>query len=48
MIGSVAGLSFYPALVRDFQSIIGREARRQVLESEGRLPDELVACVGGF
>ena len=47
VIGSVAGPAPYPALVRDFQSIIGREARRQVLESEGRLPDELVACVGG-
>ncbi|MHB8159676.1 MAG: tryptophan synthase subunit beta [Thermoleophilia bacterium] len=47
VIGSVAGPAPYPALVRDFQSIIGREARQQVLESEGRLPDELVACVGG-
>jgi tryptophan synthase beta chain len=47
VIGSVAGPAPYPALVRDFQSVIGREARQQVLESEGRLPDELVACVGG-
>lgn len=47
VIGSVAGPAPYPALVRDFQSVIGREARRQILESEGRLPDELVACVGG-
>ncbi len=47
IIGSVAGPHPYPALVRDFQSVIGREARRQVLELCGRLPDAVVACVGG-
>ncbi|MCY4566501.1 MAG: tryptophan synthase subunit beta [Gammaproteobacteria bacterium] len=47
IIGSVAGPHPYPALVRDFQSVIGREARAQCLEAEGRLPDLLVACVGG-
>ena len=47
IIGSVAGPHPYPALVRDFQSVIGREARTQCLEAEGRLPDVLVACVGG-
>jgi tryptophan synthase beta chain len=47
IIGSVAGPHPYPAMVRDFQSIIGREARRQVLEITGRLPDAIVACVGG-
>ncbi len=47
VIGSVAGPAPYPALVRDFQSVIGREAHRQVLEVEGKLPAELVACVGG-
>ena len=47
IIGSVAGPHPYPALVRDFQSVIGREARTQCLEAEGRLPDTLVACVGG-
>jgi len=47
VIGSVAGPAPYPALVRDFQSVIGREARAQVLEAEGKLPTELVACVGG-
>jgi len=47
VIGSVAGPHPYPAMVRDFQSIIGEEARRQVLEQIGRLPDILVACVGG-
>jgi len=47
IIGSVAGPHPYPALVRDFQSVIGREARRQVLELAGRLPDAVVACVGG-
>ncbi|MFN3428307.1 MAG: pyridoxal-phosphate dependent enzyme, partial [Candidatus Thermochlorobacter sp.] len=46
-IGTVAGPHPYPQLVRDFQSIIGREARRQILEQAGRLPDALVACVGG-
>ena len=46
-IGSAVGPDPYPSMVRDFQSIIGREARRQVLEKEGRLPDALVAAVGG-
>jgi tryptophan synthase beta chain len=47
IIGTVAGPHPYPMLVRDFQSIIGREAKLQCLEKEGRLPDALVACVGG-
>jgi tryptophan synthase beta chain len=47
LIGSVAGPHPYPMMVRDFQSVIGREARRQILGKEGRLPDYLVACVGG-
>ncbi|HEY8488796.1 MAG TPA: tryptophan synthase subunit beta, partial [Thermaerobacter sp.] len=47
IIGSVVGPHPYPRMVRDFQSVIGREARAQVLEKEGRLPDVLVACVGG-
>jgi tryptophan synthase beta chain len=47
MLGSVLGPHPYPMMVRDFQSVIGREARAQILESEGRLPDVLVACVGG-
>ncbi len=47
IIGSVAGPHPYPMMVRDFQSVIGNEAREQVLEKEGRLPDLLVACVGG-
>jgi tryptophan synthase beta chain len=47
IIGSVAGPHPYPALVRDFQSVIGKEARRQVQELAGRLPDAVVACVGG-
>ncbi len=46
-IGSVVGPHPYPTLVRDFQRVIGLEARRQMLEVEGRLPDVLVACVGG-
>jgi len=46
-IGSVMGPHPYPMLVRDFQRVIGLEARRQILEAEGRLPDVLVACVGG-
>jgi len=46
-IGTVAGPHPYPAMVRDFQSIIGREAREQMLAAEGRLPDSLVACIGG-
>jgi tryptophan synthase beta chain len=47
MLGSVLGPHPYPAMVRDFQSVIGRETRAQILEKEGRLPDVLVACVGG-
>ena len=47
IIGSVAGPHPYPAMVRDFQAVIGREARAQVLELAGRLPDAAVACVGG-
>ena len=46
-IGTVAGPHPYPAMVRDFQSIIGQETRAQMLEREGRLPDTLVACIGG-
>lgn len=45
--GSVAGPYPYPLIVRDFQSVIGKEARKQILEKEHRLPDYLVACVGG-
>lgn len=47
LIGTVAGPHPYPAMVRDFQSIIGKETREQLQEKEGRLPDSLVACVGG-
>jgi tryptophan synthase beta chain len=47
LIGSVAGPHPYPAMVRDFQEVIGNEVRRQMNEIEGRLPDTLVACVGG-
>jgi tryptophan synthase beta chain len=47
MIGTAAGPHPYPAMVRDFQSVIGAETRRQMLETEGRLPDAVVACVGG-
>jgi tryptophan synthase beta chain len=47
IIGTVAGPHPYPAMVRDFQSVIGTEARAQILEAEGRLPDTLVAAVGG-
>ncbi len=47
IIGTVAGPHPYPAMVRDFQAIIGREARAQILDQAGRLPDALVACVGG-
>ena len=46
-IGTVAGPHPYPAMVRDFQAIIGREAKQQILEREGRLPDAVVACIGG-
>ena len=47
IIGSVVGPHPFPEMIRDFQSVIGREARAQVLEAEGRLPDACVACVGG-
>ena len=47
LLGSVVGPHPYPMMVRDFQSVIGREAKKQILEKEGRLPDCLVACVGG-
>ncbi len=47
IIGTVAGPHPYPAMVRDFQAVIGREAKRQMQEMTGRLPDALVACVGG-
>ncbi|AKL93955.1 tryptophan synthase beta chain TrpB [Clostridium aceticum] len=47
VIGSVVGPHPYPTMVRDFQRIIGDEAKKQILEKEGRLPDYLVACVGG-
>ena len=47
MIGTAAGPHPYPAMVRDFQSVIGQETRAQMLEAEGRLPDAVVACVGG-
>ena len=46
-IGTVAGPHPYPAMVRDFQSVIGKETREQLAEAEGRLPDSLVACIGG-
>ena len=46
-IGTVAGPHPYPAMVRDFQSIIGKETREQMMEAEGRLPDSLIACIGG-
>jgi len=47
LIGTVAGPHPYPEMVRDFQSIIGEEVREQITEAEGRMPDTLVACVGG-
>jgi tryptophan synthase beta chain len=47
IIGSAAGPHPYPAMVRDFQIVIGEEARQQILEIEGRLPDRIIACVGG-
>jgi len=47
ILGSVLGPHPYPSMVREFQSVIGDEARRQILAAEGRLPDSLVACVGG-
>jgi tryptophan synthase beta chain len=47
LIGTAAGPHPYPQMVRDFQSVIGREAREQILDMAGRLPDALVACIGG-
>ena len=47
IIGTAAGPHPYPAMVRDFQSIIGIEAREQIIEAEGKLPDAIVACIGG-
>ena len=47
IIGTVAGPHPYPAMVRDFQAVIGNEVRAQIVEAEGRLPDTLVACIGG-
>jgi tryptophan synthase beta chain len=47
LLGSVVGPHPYPSMVRDFQSIIGQEARKQILEQTGRLPDCIIACVGG-
>jgi tryptophan synthase beta chain len=47
LIGTAAGMHPYPEMVRDFQSVIGQEVRAQVMELEGRLPDAVVACVGG-
>ena len=47
IIGTAAGPHPYPTMVRDFQSIIGREAKQQMMQAEGRLPDSLVACIGG-
>ncbi len=47
ILGSALGSHPYPMMVRDFQSVIGREARKQILKAEGRLPDALIACVGG-
>src|SRR6185436_10087721 len=47
LIGTAAGPHPYPEMVRDFQSVIGAEARAQILEMEGRLPDAIVACIGG-
>ena len=47
IIGTAAGPHPYPALVRDFQSVIGREAKAQMMEAEGRLPDVIMACIGG-
>ena len=47
LLGTVAGPHPYPAMIRDFHSIIGKEAKEQILHAEGRLPDALVACIGG-
>ena len=46
IIGTVAGPHPYPEMVRDFQSVIGMEAREQIMEAEGRVPDALIACIG--
>jgi tryptophan synthase beta chain len=47
LIGTAAGMHPYPEMVRDFQAVIGREVREQILEAEGRLPDAIMACIGG-
>lgn len=47
LLGTVAGPHPYPAMIRDFHSIIGKEAKEQILEAEGRLPDTIIACIGG-
>jgi len=47
LLGTAAGAHPFPSMVRDFQSVIGREARRQIMQAEGRLPDSITACVGG-
>src|SRR6266850_4675966 len=47
LLGSVLGAHPYPTMVRDFQIVIGREARAQILKAEGRLPNTIIACVGG-
>src|SRR2546430_9698900 len=47
LLGSVLGAHPYPTMVRDFHSVIGREARRQILKAEGKLPAAIIACVGG-
>ena len=47
IIGTVAGPHPYPQMVRDFQSVIGKEAKEQLMEAEGRLPDAIIACIGG-
>ncbi|RAK64929.1 tryptophan synthase subunit beta [Phenylobacterium kunshanense] len=47
LIGTAAGMHPYPEMVRDFQAVIGREVREQIVEAEGRLPDAVIACVGG-
>src|SRR5581483_9352050 len=47
LLGSALGSHPYPMMVRDFQKVIGEEAKRQILEQEGRLPDTIFACVGG-
>src|SRR5207247_3005560 len=47
LLGSVVGPHPYPTMIRDFQSVIGREARRQILKQDGKLPRSVVACVGG-